>query len=180
MKVYAFLADGMEEVELLTVTDCLYRAKAEIVLVSVMGRKEVTSSHKVTILADCLIEDTDVSDADLLFLPGGMPGSTNLGECEILVEMLKKQIASRKRVAAICAAPIVLGMNGMLKGRNATCYPGYEDKLIGVRRIGKNIVTDGNITTGRGMGVALDMGLELVKLLFGREEADRIRKAIQY
>lgn len=180
MKIYAFLADGMEEVELLTVTDCLFRAKIETVLVSVMGRKEVVSSHKVTIVADCLIEDIDISDADLLFLPGGMPGTLNLGECDLLIEMLKKQVAAGKRISAICAAPSVLGLNGLLKGKRATCFPGFEDKLIGAEYTGEKTVTDGLVTTGKGMGAAIDMGLELVRILCGEEESLRIRKAIQY
>jgi len=180
MKIYAFLADGMEEVELLAVTDCLQRAKVETVLVSVMGRKEVVSSHNVTIVADEQIEDVDVADADLLFLPGGMPGTTNLSNCALLIEMLKKHAAAGKRIAAICAAPSVLGQNGLLTGKKATCYPGFENALIGAEYTGEKVVTDGLITTAKGMGAAIDLGLELVKILVSGEEAQRVCDAIYY
>lgn len=180
MKVYAFLADGMEEVELLSVTDCLTRAGVKVELVSVMGRREVKSAHGVTILADSLIENTDAADADVLFLPGGMPGTTNLGSCERLTEMLKAQAAAEKRIAAICAAPSVLGELGLLAGKRATCYPGFEGKLYGAEATGEKVVTDGNITTAKGMGVAIDLGLELIRLLVSEEEAVKVGKSIQY
>ena len=180
MKIYAFLADGMEEVELLAVTDCLQRAKVETVLVSVMGRKEVVSSHNVTIVADEQIEDVDVADADLLFLPGGMPGTTNLSNCALLIEMLKKHAAAGKRIAAICAAPSVLGMNGLLEGRHATCYPGFEEKLLGAKALPDAVVMDGNIITSRGMGTAISFGAALVSVLAGEETAEELLKSIQY
>ncbi|MCD8120281.1 MAG: DJ-1/PfpI family protein [Lachnospiraceae bacterium] len=180
MKVYAFLADGMEEVELLAVTDCLTRAGVSVEMVSVMKRTEVVSAHGVTILADSLIENVDAADADVLFLPGGMPGTTNLGNCELLTDMLKAQAAAGRRIAAICAAPSVLGELGLLNGKRATCYPGFEGKLYGATATGEKVVTDGNITTAKGMGAAIDLGLELIRLLVSEEEAVKVGKSIQY
>lgn len=180
MKVYAFLADGLEEVELLSVTDCLSRAGIRVELVSVMDDKKVVSAHGVAIFADSVIGQVDARDADLLFLPGGMPGTTNLGNCALLKEMLMAQAAAGRRIAAICAAPSVLGEMGLLDGKRATCYPGFEEKLYGADATGEKVVTDGNITTAKGMGVAIELGLELVRLLAGAKEAERIRQSIQF
>lgn len=180
-KVYAMIADGTEEVECLTVVDLLRRAKINTVLVSVDG-KQVKSSHGVIIQADATIAEVDLLDADLIFLPGGMPGSEHLAANDKLIKAIGEQLKANKRVAAICAAPaVVLGANGFLRGKRAVCFPGFEDGCIGASVVnGARVVTDGNITTSRGMGCAVDLGLELIALLEGEKTAAVVKKAIQY
>ncbi len=179
-KVSIFMADGMEEVECLAVADMLKRGGVTVQTVSVMGRPEVTGSHGFTVIADKIFEDADIADSDLLFLPGGMPGTLNLEAHEGLCSWLKKFAAQGKRLAAICAAPSVLGDLGLLEGRTATCYPGFEDHLKGASYTSQGVVTDGMITTGRGVGFAIDMGLELVSLLVSPEKAASVRESIQH
>ncbi len=179
-KVSVFMADGMEEVECLSVVDMLRRGGVETETVSVMGRREVTGSHNITVLADRTFEEADFEDTDLLFLPGGMPGTLNLGAHEGLCALLKKFAAENKRLAAICAAPSVLGDLGLLAGHTATCYPGFESRLKGAAYTRTGVVTDGLITTGRGVGFAVDMGLELVRLLEGEKKADTLKRDIQH
>lgn len=179
-KVCAFVADGNEEVELLTVVDLLRRADIDTTIVSITGKQEVTSSHQVVMKSDALFEDIDFSEYDLLFLPGGMPGTLNLGAHAGTVEQIKAFAKAGKRVAAVCAAPSVLGENGLLQGKKATCFPGFEDKLIGAEYVTDSVVTDGNITTSRGMGTCIDLGLELISLLQDKKTADEMGKKIQY
>lgn len=179
-KVYTFLSEGLEEVECLAVVDILRRAGVEVTLVSITNHLEVTGSHQITIKADILFKDANFFDADLLFLPGGMPGTKNLGNHKELGELLIAFNKSAKRIAAICAAPSVLGSLHILDGRTATCYPGFEDKLIGARYTTTGVITDKNITTARGLGFAIDLGLELVSLLEGEIKSKEIKSAIQY
>lgn len=179
-KVYAFVAEGFEEVECLAVVDVLRRAEIETVLVSITGKKQVTGSHNITIEADVLFEEGNPDAADVLFLPGGMPGTLHLKSHEKLGEGLIKANKQGRRIAAICAGPSVLGGLGMMKGRTATCFPGFEDQLDGASYTLQGVVTDGNITTARGLGYALDLGLELVRLLQGTQQAAKIKKSIQY
>ena len=164
-KVYTFLADGMEEVECLGVCDVLARAGVEVKLVSVMGRRQVTGSHGFTVTADALFEEI-TDDADVLFLPGGLPGADHLRDHEGLAAMLKAHGAAGKRLAAICAAPGVLGGLGLLEGRRATCFPGFEEELDGAEVTGELVTTDGNIITARGAGAAM---------LFGAAICDKLR-----
>lgn len=187
MLVYAFAADGMEEVECLTIVDLLRRAGIEVKLVSINGTNQMTSSHKVTIQTDARIEDLDMTAADLMFLPGGIPGTPNLAADGRVCAALKAQNAAGKRIAAICAAPTVLGGIGLLQGRKAVCYPGMEAGLVGAEIDapewnGKkpSVVTDGNITTSRGLGTAIDLGLEIISLLISPEKADQIAHAVVY
>ena len=180
-KVYAMIADGTEEVECLTVVDLLRRAKIDVVLTSV-DNKQIKGSHGVLIQADATIEEVSLSDADLIFLPGGMPGSEHLAACSKLVAAIGEQLRSNKRVAAICAAPaVVLGANGFLRGKKAVCFPGFEGGCIGAEIVtGARVVTDGSITTSRGLGCAVDLGLELIGLLIGEKTAQTVKSAIQY
>lgn len=178
--VYTFLADGFEEVEALAVVDLLRRASIDVITVSITNIKEVTGAHKITVITDTLINDIDLSFADLIFLPGGMPGTTNLSAKETLCSSLKNQLENKKRVAAICAAPSILGELNLLKGKRATCYPGFEDKLTGAEYTSEGVVTDGLITTARGMGFAIDLGLELIRILKDSETSDKIKNGIQY
>ena len=129
---------------------------------------------------DALFEDVNPDVADVLFVPGGMPGTNNLKAHMGLRAAVEGANKQGRRIAAICAAPSILGSMGLLKGRTATCYPGFEDQLTGVSYTSQGVVTDGNITTGRGLGFALDMGLELIRLLQGPQQAQKIAAAIQY
>ena len=179
-KVYAFLADGLEEIECLAVVDILRRAGIQCETVSITGDDWITGSHDIRIITDKLWKEIEIGEEDVLFLPGGMPGTRNLGEFEPLCEALKKKHAQGGRIAAICAAPSVLGDLGLLQGKKATCYPGFEDRLTGATHVPDGVVTDGNITTARGMGFAIDLGLELVKLLKSEEDAKSLKAAIQH
>ena len=176
-KVFAFLAEGSEEVENLAVVDVLVRAGIEVKLISVTGQREVVTSHNIHIVTDALFEEVDCSEADVLFIPGGLPGTTNMMAHQGLCAALTEAARSGRRVAAICAAPRQLGL---LEGKQATCYPGFEDQLKGASYTRTGVVTDGNVTTARGLGYALDLGLELVRLLQGEEKAAKIKAAIQY
>ena len=174
------MANGTEECEALLTVDILRRAGVEVVTASVNQKPEILSSHNVRMDTDAVAADIQAADFDLIVLPGGMPGTINLKENEFVKAVCQQAAASGKLVAAICAAPSVLGEMGLLKGRTATCYPGYEDRLMGVSYTLQGVITDGNITTGRGLGYALDMGLELVRLLQGTQQSLKIKKSIQY
>ena len=179
-KVYVFLAEGFEEIEGLTVVDLLRRAKIDTEMVSVMEGRQITGSHGIKVTADSMFADVDFSDADLLVLPGGMPGTLNLGNHEGLCELLKKQYAEEKMIAAICAAPSVFGQLGLLEGRVATCYPGFEEKLNGATVNEKTVVVDGHVVTAKGMGAAIDFSLKLIELLVDKETADAIGTGVIY
>lgn len=180
MEVYAFMAEGLEEVECLATVDVLIRGGVNVTLISVGDRRDVTGSHGFRIMANKKIDEVSLEDADVLFLPGGMPGTKNLGACSILCDGLVEANKRGKRIAAICAAPSVLGDLLILKGKKATCYPGYEDRLVGAEHTSEGVVTDGNITTARGLGYALDLGIELLRLLKGEETALKVKESIQY
>ena len=179
-KVYVFFANGFEEIEGLTVVDLLRRADVETVMVSIMSDKTVMGAHHIPIIADGLFEDYNYSDGDMLVLPGGMPGTNNLMAHEGLCDELFVYRDANKYMAAICAAPSVLGMNEMLRGKKATCYPGFEDKLLGAEVTSMGVVTDGNIITGKGMGTAIDFAAAIIEVLCGEEVAQKVLKAIQY
>ena len=179
-KVCVFLADGFEEIEGLTVVDILRRAGIETEMVSVMGTKEIRGAHGIMVKADSLFEEADAAGADMLVLPGGMPGTLNLKSHEGLRELLVSFDRQEKMIAAICAAPSILSELGMLKGRNACAYPSFEEELDCEKVLQEPVVTDGHITTGRGMGAAIPFGLRLTSLLSGQEKAEEIRVSIVY
>ncbi len=178
-KVYLFLATGFEEIEALTVVDILRRDQIEVVMVSSENLEYVTGAHQITVKADLPYHEADFEDVDMLILPGG-PGHTILGEHAELAEKIKAYNLSRKRIAAICAAPSILGKLGVLIGRKAVCYPGYEKDLRGAHVLKEEVVTDGNITTSRGVGTAIPFALELVKLLDCETEAGAMKSKIIY
>ena len=178
--VYVFTADGFEEIEGLTVVDLMRRAGAQVQMVSISDGLAVKGSHGIEIKADTFFDDVDFDQADLMVLPVGMPGTLHLGEHEGLTGLLQDFAAKGKRVAAICAAPSVLGGLGLLKGKRAVCYPGFEDKLTGAQVEMEEVVTDGCITTSRGLGTAIPFALELISLLFGPEKAEEIKKSVIY
>lgn len=179
-KVCVFLADGFEECEGLVVVDILRRAGAEVTTASIMGRREVTGSHHITVQADALAEALALDEFEMLVLPGGMPGTTHLDGCALVTDAAQRFAAAGKRVAAICAAPSVLGRLGLLEGRKATCYPGFEPKLTGAAITGGEVAVDGTITTGQGLGAAIPFALELAAQLMGQEAADHVREGIVY
>ncbi|HKL79184.1 MAG TPA: DJ-1 family glyoxalase III [Mobilitalea sp.] len=179
-KVYIFLAEGYEEIEGLTVVDLLRRAEIEINMVSITGNKLVTGAHGITTVTDMLFEDANYEDADILVLPGGMPGTLNLMQHEGLDKLLRLSANNEKTLAAICAAPRVLGSKGLLEGKKATCYPGNEEYLRGAKYNEGDVVEDGNIVTSKGMGTAIDFALTLIKRLKNVDEAERIASSIIY
>lgn len=179
-RVCVFLADGFEEIEGLAVVDILRRAGIETEMVSVMGRKEILGAHGIRVEADSLFEEADAAGADMLVLPGGMPGTLNLKAHEGLLKLLKSFDSQGKYIAAICAAPSILAELGMLKGRKACSYTSFEDRLEDAQVVREPAVTDGHITTGRGMGTAIPFALRLAALLAGEEKAEEVRASIVY
>lgn len=178
--VYIFLADGFEEIEGLTVVDLLRRAGIDITMVSITGSKEITGAHNIKVIADELFDETGYNNAKMLVLPGGMPGTTHLLEHKKLRELLLRHNSEDKMIAAICAAPSVLGMHGILEGKKATCYPGFEDKLIGANYTNEKVVKDKNVITSKGLGTAIDFAASIIEHYQGKEAADRIKSSIQY
>lgn len=178
-KVYVFLTEGFELVEALAVVDVLRRASIDTVTVSIMDKKTVMSAQKVEVIADTMFGDNNYDNADVLFLPGG-PGTKGLEAHTGLVEVLKKHFAAGKQLAAICAAPSVLGHLGFLEGKKATCFPGFEGELRGAQFVPERVVCDGNIVTSRGMGTAVDLGLCLVGRLASDKISGMLARSIQY
>ena len=179
-KTAIFLADGFEEIEALTVVDLLRRAGIDITTASIMGRKNVTGSHNITVEADALLEDIDFDSTDMIILPGGMPGTTNLGACAPLVEKIKEFDAKEKMLCAICAAPTVYGKLGLLKGKKACCYPGCEVDLLGADVQTSTVTKDSHFITSRGMGTAIDFGLAIIEHFQGKENASAMSRKIVY
>ena len=176
--VYLFLANGFETIEALAVVDMLRRAKIDVKTVGVTG-KIVISSHNIDVTADIEIDEFDVKDADAVVLPGGMPGTLNLEADKTVQGAIDYCVENKKYICAICAAPSILGHKGLLKGKEAICFPGFENDLTGAILSDKYVVTDGLIITARGAGVAVDFGLEIVQALKGEETAENVRKTIQ-
>ena len=182
-KVYLLLADGFEEIEALTPVDILRRAGVEVVTVSVMGRADVNGSHGIVVRADAVLgedvmKDT-MMDAEMLILPGGGKGTENLAASEAVTELLHAFNNESKYMAAICAAPSIYGRHGLLEGKRATCFPGFEHFLKGAEATGEPVVRDGRFITAKGMGVSLDFALELVKVLVSEEKAVQLAQTVQ-
>ena len=179
-RVCIFFANGLEEIEGLTVVDLMRRAGIPVSIISISNSLEIIGAHQIKIAADALFSDMDFTDTEMLVLPGGMPGTTHLAAFAPLCKLLQEFSTSGKYVAAICAAPTVLGELGILKGKKATCYPGMEAKLTGAEASAMPVVIDGNIITSRGMGTAIAFAGELIALLEGRETSDEILESIVY
>ena len=181
-KVYVFLANGFEDVEALIPVDVLRRGGVEVVTVSTTGEGQVVeSSHQVQFIADAMIEDCNFSDADLLLLPGGMPGASNLYQHQGVREAVLRQHEAGKRLAAICAAPgVVLGQLGILKGKKATCYPGFESMLDGATYTAALCTVDGPVTTGEGPAAAFPFAYELLSQLVDQQTADQIAEGMRF
>ena len=180
-KVYVFLAEGFEDVEALIPIDVWRRGGLDVVTVSITDFPMVQSAHGVSIEADTIFEQCDFSDADLLFLPGGMPGASNLYAHEGVCETIKNQHLSGHKVAAICASPaVVLAPLGVLDGKRATCYPGFEEALAKGHYTGALITVDGNVTTGEGPAAAFPFAYELLAQLVDKKTSDQIAEGMRF
>jgi len=171
-----FLAPGFEEIEAISTIDILRRADLPVLSVSITGDLRVVGAHGIAIEADALYPDIDFNETDMLILPGGMPGTKNLNVHEGLKALLLKFAEAGKPLAAICAAPRILGQLGILAGKEATCYPGNEEFLKGAKLSKYMIVQDGKIITASGPGVASEFALQIVSFFLGEEKADEIAK----
>ena len=179
--IYVFLANGFEEVEALIPVDVLRRAGKDVLTVSINETKEVTAAHGVTVIADTLFGDNDYSDAELLFLPGGLPGSQYLADHEALGQVLTERNEKGGLIAAICAAPaLVLGKLGIVDGKNATCYPGCEDQMAKANYTGELVTVDGNIVTGEGPAAAFPFAYTLTAMLAGEETAAALAEGMRF
>lgn len=179
-KIGIFMANGCEEIEGLTVVDMARRAGIEIEMISISGELAVTSSHSVTFMADVTKDQADYDSYDGIVLPGGMPGTLNLGEDETVDRVIREFAAKGKLVAAICAAPSVLGLAGLLKGKKATCHPGFEEKLLEAECKEEAVVVDGNIITSRGMGTAIAFASEIIRYFMDDAAVEKIHKGLVY
>lgn len=179
-KVSVLLADGFEEIEALTVVDLLRRAKIYVDTVSVTEDYTVHGSHGINVQTEDLFEEVNFVEMDMIVLPGGIPGTPNLDAHEGVRRVVSGFCEEDKYVAAICAAPTVLGNLGLLKGRRVTCYPSMENQIQGAAITRNPVVVDGNIITSRGVGTAIDFALKLIELLVGAEKSKEIAEAILY
>lgn len=179
-EVCMFFGTGYEEVEALAAVDVMRRAGISVDMVSITGEKRVTGSHKVTIEMDALLSEVDFEQVKMLVLPGGMPGTVNLENCAPLMEQLDKFYEQKKGIAAICAAPSILGHRGMLKGRKACCYPSFESHLEGAQVTQNPCEVSEHIITARGMGAAVDFGLAITAYLRDEKTAEKIAEGIIY
>jgi len=173
-KIAVHLADGFEEIEAVSIIDVLRRAGLSVVTVSVTGKLEVDGAHQIKVLADRLFESVDYSDVYMIVLPGGMPGASNLNAHEGLKAQIVKFNNENRPLAAICAAPLVYGNLGILNGKQAVCYPGFEKYLKGAEILSNPFVESGNVITGRGPGVAIQFALKLVEKLVSAEKAEAL------
>lgn len=179
--MYVFLADGFEEIEALAPIDVMRRAGFSVTTVSVTDSLTVTGAHGIPVVADTLFAQCDYADAALLFLPGGLPGATNLqahtGLCQLLTAKASQPDVI---ISAICAAPLVLGGLGILQGKQATCYPGFEDTMQGAHYTAAKVTVDGHIFTACGPGAAWELGFTFVEHFCGADKADALRSGMQF
>ena len=179
-KAGIFFAPGFEEIEALTVVDLLRRVNIEAECIAINNEKTVTGSHNITVVMDKVISETDFDSLDVIVCPGGMPGTKNLEACDILHDKIKKFNDNGKLIAAICAAPMIFGHMGLLEGKNACIYPGMESELTGANVVYDKVSRVDNIITSRGMGTAIEFGLEIISALVGKETAKDLAEKIVY
>lgn len=180
MSVYVHLATGFEEVEALSVVDILRRAKIDVETVSVMGDRMVLGSHDIPVQADILIENGDYENCEMMVFPGGFEGTTNMANHEGLLMRLREFTDQKKWVAAICAAPMILGELGLLDGKEATCYPGLERHLFGAELRQDNVVVSENFITSKGPATAMDFALKIIEVLKDKEAAQEIADGLLF
>ena len=171
-KFAVHLADGFEEIEAISIIDVLRRADMDVVVVSVTNKTEITGTHQIKIIADVLFEEVNYDEVYMIVLPGGMPGAANLDAHAGLKHQIGKFVDGNKQLAAICAAPLVFGNLGILEGKQAVCYPGYEEYLSGAEVLKIPVIESGNIITGRGPGVAIQFALKIVEKAVSVEKAE--------
>lgn len=175
--VYLFLANGFEEVEALTPVDYLRRAGVAVTTVGV-GGKNIVGAHGIGVTADICDTEAVPEDIEMIVLPGGMPGTTNLDASDVVHLFIDRAAETGAHLAAICAAPSVYGKMGLLTGKKAVCYPGFEKYLDGAEIADCGVVTDGNVTTARAAGSAADFAFELIRVLRGKEASAKIRASV--
>lgn len=178
MNVYVAMANGFEEIEAIAVVDILRRAGIDLRMFSISGNKIVEGAHGIRITAEYLFDEIDFSKADMLILPGGLPGTTYLREHEGLNKVIKDMYSKDKWLAAICAAPTVYGSLGLLDGRKSVCYPGCENGMGLAEIVNENVVVDGHFVTSKGPGTAMYFGLKLVEILAGKEMANKLKNGM--
>lgn len=174
MKAVVYFVPGFEEIEALAVVDVLRRGGVEVIMAGVEGMR-VTSAHQITIEMDAMLGEIDHETVDIMILPGG-PGTARYNDCKELIHQLEKFKSEGKWLAAICAAPSILGQAGLLKGEKAICYPGYEKELISAEVVNEKVVVSNHIVTAVGAGAALDFGFKILEILKGKEISDTIRE----
>ncbi len=174
MKVKVFLAEGFEEIEVVTPVDIWRRAGLDVTLISVTGKNIVKGANGISLVADELFENAKFDEEFLLFLPGGLPGANNLEAHEGLQALIAQQAEKKAEIAAICAAPYILGKKGILKGKQAICYPGFEGELEGATLASGKVAIDGNIVTGKAPGAAIAFALAIVEKLKNKETAEAL------
>ena len=176
--IFVFLAEGFEEIEALTPVDVLRRAGLSVQTVSVMDEQVVAGAHGVPVLADKMFAEINPEDAEMILLPGGLPGATNLDAHEGLSRMILDFAAAEKPLAAICAAPLVLGNRGLLQGKKATCYPGFETYLQNAEYTAALVEKDGNIITGKGPGAAMEFAFAIVEKYCGIDKVNELKQGM--
>lgn len=176
--VYVMLADGFEEIEALTPVDVLRRANIQVSTVSISNSKTVTGSHQIPVIADLLMDEADLINAEMVILPGG-PGTQNLYSHEPLEKVIAQRVQQKKWMAAICAAPMILGKRGYLKDHEAICFPGYEKDLQGAVIKNCKTVVSGKFITSKGAGTALDFALAIVSALKDEKTAAELKSKMQ-
>ncbi|MFV0289542.1 MAG: DJ-1 family glyoxalase III [Mangrovibacterium sp.] len=180
-KIAIFLAEGFEETEAIATIDLLRRAGLAVCVFSITGDLKVKGANQISIFADELFEAFSPEEFRMIILPGGMPGTLNLQKSDPLMQLVLQFAKQRKWLAAICAAPLIFGELGLLKGREATCYPGFEDRLHGATlAVKKKVVIADRIITSRGIGTVIPFALTIIANLVGEEKADEIEKGIVY
>lgn len=177
-KVFLFLATGFEETEAVATTDVLLRGGIETVTVSITGKNLVKGAHGIAVYTDKLFEEIDFNEGVMLVLPGGMPGASNLNAHEGLKKQVLEYAEKGKYIAAICAAPLVFGELGILKGKKATCYPSFESHLKGAILCEDKVVQDSKIITGKGPGYVFDFGLKIVAELQNQAKANEVAEGL--
>lgn len=178
--IYVFLANGFEEIEALAPVDFLKRAGFDVVLVGV-GEDVVRGAHGIKVSSDIRIEDAALGDfLEGIILPGGMPGAENLNNSQLVQKAIDYCNENDKIIGAICAAPFILGRKGLLKGKNATCFPGFEDELVGANLVESGVIIDGKIVTAKGAGVAWEFGAAICSIIKGEEKSLEILRGIQW
>ena len=179
-KIVVFLTNGTEEVEALTVVDLARRAGIETDTVTITDDKTITGSHGIPVILDKTFEQVNWDEVDMIVLPGGMPGTLNLKACKKLTDKVQEFFNKGKAVAAVCAAPTIPGSIGILKGRKATCFPGYEDELLGAEYVDSPVVADGNVITSKGLGTTIAFSGAIIEYLIGKDASESVLKKIQY